>query len=257
MTWTIAAPWPCWAAAWGIQLPRKTAASWTSINSKRKSWNERPLRGVCFGGLSHQRSDGKGGGPGDQVFMLLKHTLESFYCSPPNFSLTKSPVSKPTHPAVSPDEIRCPLPPRCHRSIVPEVLCKHEHVEDAFSIASFLVSSNHETFVEENRRFCGDNQSFMHFFGIFLQFVSLQWVGETAGQGSPVTPFEGFVLPGKTSLTCWRRPRRGSMIISTYTDTVLFLRVIPGVVSMSIWAAATTERSLRELHLFLVRSAIK
>ena len=133
--------------------------------------------------------------------MLLKHTFESFYGSPPSFSLTKSPVLKPTHPAVS-SEIRCPLPPRRrHRSIVPEVLCKHEHVEDAFSIASFLVSSNHETFVEENRRFCGDNQSFMHFFGIFLQ-VSLQWVGETAGQGSPVTPFEGFVLPGKTSPTC-------------------------------------------------------
>ena len=33
------------------------------------------------------------------------------YGRPPNFSLTKSPVLKPAHPAASP-EIRCPLPHR-------------------------------------------------------------------------------------------------------------------------------------------------
>ena len=53
-------------------------------------------------------------------------------------------------PAVC-SELRYPLPPRRHRSIV---LCKQETVcEDIIFIPSFLVLSSHETLVEESRWF--------------------------------------------------------------------------------------------------------
>ena len=56
-------------------------------------------------------------------------TFESYYGSPPNFSLTKSPVSKPAPGLVSP-EVRWPLSPRHHRSIV---LCNRLMYDDVFS----------------------------------------------------------------------------------------------------------------------------
>ena len=67
-------------------------------------------------------------------------TRESFYGSPPNFSLTASPVSKPAPGRISCNTVSLDTPPS---SIVRPL---HARVCIIFfSIASFLVSSSHET----------------------------------------------------------------------------------------------------------------
>ena len=72
---------------------------------------------------------------------------ETSYYTPPNFSLTKSPLLKP---APAPPN----LSPRRHHSIV---LCKQEkylkNIYIYIFVVLFLVSSSHETVVKENSWF--------------------------------------------------------------------------------------------------------
>ena len=71
--------------------------------------------------------------------------------APPNFSLTKSPVSKPA-PGRASWKYGAPLPPLRDRSIV---LPKQEKICGDFVLTEpFLVSISHETFVKENPWFC-------------------------------------------------------------------------------------------------------
>ena len=76
---------------------------------------------------------------------------ESIYGSPPNFSLTISPVSKPAPmiPVLS-HGIRCPSTPS-PTSLIVRSLHTRKYMDKVFSIASFLASTSHETFVNENR----------------------------------------------------------------------------------------------------------
>ena len=97
-------------------------------------------------GLGYGREEARGGAPPSQSTV-----------APPNFSLTKSPVLKPAHPAVSP-ETRSPSTPSPTSSI-DRPLCTQENIGILlFSIVSFLavVSSSHETLsLQKNAVFFG------------------------------------------------------------------------------------------------------
>ena len=72
------------------------------------------------------------------VITHLKLGGESFYSSPPNFSLTKFPVLKPTHGRVSCNTV----PLATHPDVIGRQAFAHNKMyDDAFFIASFLVSS--------------------------------------------------------------------------------------------------------------------
>ena len=80
-----------------------------------------------------------------------KEVVESFYGGPPNFYLTKI-AGFETTPRAVPPEIRRPLPPRRHRSIV---LREQENIWFTMFIASLLVLSSCETVVKEIAGFGG------------------------------------------------------------------------------------------------------
>ena len=75
---------------------------------------------------------------------------ESFYGSPPpNSSLTKWPVSKPAPGCTSCNTVSLDTPTS---SIDRPFFAQRKYVDTFLSIASFLVSSSHETFVEEKKK---------------------------------------------------------------------------------------------------------
>ena len=81
--------------------------------------------------------------------------LESFYGSPPNFSLTKSLLLKPASGSTFSNTMSLETKPRRRRSID---LCTQEHRLCGYLfllMLSMLVWSSHETFVQENRWFWG------------------------------------------------------------------------------------------------------
>ena len=80
----------------------------------------------------------------------LRRTLTTV--APPDISLTKSSLSKPAPPVVSP-EMRCPSTPRRHRltRLLPTGKC----MDIFFSTVYFLVSSSRDTFVKQSRWFRG------------------------------------------------------------------------------------------------------
>ena len=85
------------------------------------------------------------------VVIKVRAIKDPFYGSPPNFSLTKSPVSKPAPGRISWNTVSLDTP----RSSIVRRLHTRKYTDTFFSIVSFLVSSRHETFVKENRRCWG------------------------------------------------------------------------------------------------------
>ena len=93
----------------------------------------------------HDRRERAAGADLDMTFMSRStEAPQFFYNEIAGFETSSRPI---------PPEIRCPLPPRGHCSIVH---CKQENIWRAFHlIATFLMLSSHETFDEENRWFWG------------------------------------------------------------------------------------------------------
>ena len=75
--------------------------------------------------------------------------VESFYDSPPNFSLTKSPVSKPAPDRIPSITASLDTP----TSSIDRPLRPRKYMDTLTSKVSFLVSSSHEASVKENRWF--------------------------------------------------------------------------------------------------------
>ena len=92
------------------------------------------------------------GAPDSKKFLSSSRVVLRY---PPNFSLTKSPVSKPAPGRIS-HATRCLSTPSPTSSIV-RPLHTRNYMDTLFSIVSLLVSSSHddddETFVKENRWF--------------------------------------------------------------------------------------------------------